>query len=166
MKRKWVLVIPFGMLAVCGVLIGPLHVTYNNSPSLPYGFYRAVGGNIGIGDFVIFSAPNRAPFSEAKRRGWFRDRLLKKVEAGVGDSVSIGVDGVFVEGKKIRNSEQKKADGYGRPMPVFSTKRALTKNEWLLMSQDDPWGFDARYFGALREDEIPMKKVVPLITWR
>ena len=91
-------------------------------------------------------------------------KLLKRVFAQAGDTVSIGEFGIHVNGELLPNSAQVKADIGGHVMPQYRLETVLDDSEYLLLSDLNPNSFDARYFGLIAHVQI--KHVVePLYTW-
>lgn len=91
--------------------------------------------------------------------------LLKRVFAVAGDSVSIGVAGIKVNGELLPNSAQIRADIDGHEMPQYRLgEKMLGDSEYLLMSDVNPNSFDARYFGLIAHAQI-QHVVEPVFTW-
>lgn len=65
-------------------------IVYSQSPSIKYGFFLVTGGEINVGDYVIFNAPEN-PYGFKK--------LLKKVE-------KIEKDNLFVTGRTSKEIEK------------------------------------------------------------
>jgi type IV secretory pathway protease TraF len=73
-----------------------------------------------------------------------------EVAALSGDRVTIGVQGVQVNGVLLKNSAPRPADEAGRPLRAYElSDYALRSEEVLLMSDYNPASFDGRYFGPL-----------------
>ena len=74
--------------------------------------------------------------------------LIKQVAALSGDRVTIGVQGVQVNGVLLKNSALRPADEAGRPLRAYElSDYALRSEEVLLMSDYNPASFDGRYLG-------------------
>ena len=157
-----------GMWAVCAI-----GLRVNGTDSEPIGIYWAVGKEPGKGDFV-FALPPAAPiFKLAKERGYLAAGpspagtcgLIKQV-AVAGDRVTIGIQGVQVNGVLLKNSAPRPADEAGRPLRAYElSDYALRSEEVLLMSDYNPASFDGRYFGPLSRTAI-QSVIVPVITWK
>ena len=85
-------------------------IYYNNTPSFPVGFYKIVDEPVGKGAYVSFCPPQDEVFDMAVARHYINTgncpggygMLLKRVFAVAGDSVSIGVAGIKVNGDLLR----------------------------------------------------------------
>ena len=118
--------------------------------------------------------PASAIFKLAKKRGYLAAGpspagtcgLIKQVAALSGDRVTIGVQGVQVNGVLLKNSAPRPADEAGRPLRAYElSDYALRSEEVLLMSDYNPASFDGRYFGPLSKTTI-QSVIVPVITWK
>ncbi len=145
----------------------------NTTKSIPQGVYKTVSGQAEKGDYVLFCPPATAIFAEAKERGYISIGLcegsaglmMKKILAAKGDVVSSGVNGVFVNGKKLVNSTPKLKDGNGNLMQIFETEKVmLDEQQVLLMSDSSANSFDARYFGLVNKSQIK-SKIQPVLNW-
>jgi len=158
-----------GMWAVCAI-----GLRVNGTDSEPIGIYWAVSKAPAKGDFV-FALPPAAPiFNLAKERGYLAAGpspagtcgLIKQVAALSGDRVTIGVQGVQVNGVLLKNSAPRPTDEAGRPLSAYElSDYALRSEEVLLMSDYNPASFDGRYFGPLSKTTI-QSVIVPVITWK
>lgn len=145
----------------------------NTSDSIPRGLYWMVNRPIVSGDYVIFCPPRQALFQQALVRGYINHGvcpggfgyLMKQVRATQGDRVSILFSGVWVNGQYLRHSRPFLRDGAGRSLPQLTlTNHALNESELLLMTNQSPLSFDARYFGVLSQSQIKAV-IVPILTW-
>jgi hypothetical protein len=110
----------------------------------------------------VFALPPPEPiFKLAKERGYLAAgpspagtcAVIKEIAAVGGDRVTIGAEGVRVNGLLLKNSAPRPADDAGRPLqPYYLRDYALGTDELLLMSAHSPASFDARYFGPLFEN--------------
>jgi conjugative transfer signal peptidase TraF len=148
-------------------------IYYNNTPSFPVGFYKIVDEPVGKGAYVSFCPPQDEVFDMAMARHTISTgncpggygMLLKRVFAVAGDSVSIGVAGIKVNGELLPNSAQIRADIDGHEMPQYRLgEKMLGDSEYLLMSDVNPNSFDARYFGLIAHAQI-QHVVEPVFTW-
>ena len=146
----------------------------NTTPSFPLGLYKIVNKPIEKGRYVSFCPPQGAVFELAVARHYINPgdcpggygKLLKRVFAQAGDSISIDQDGIQVNGQLLPNSGQLELDADGQALPQYRfNKQRLDAGEYLLLSDINPQSFDARYFGLIRRAQI--KHVVePFLTWR
>lgn len=89
---------------------------------------------------------------------------MKQVVAVGGDTVSVGANGVRVNGLRLPHSLPQLADGQGRELPQIKlTRYRLKASELLLMTDQSDLSFDARYFGVLNRSQIKAV-IVPILT--
>ena len=143
------------MWAVCAI-----GLRVNGTGSEPVGIYWAVSRPPAKGDFVFALPPASPIFKLAKERGYLAAGpspagtcgLIKQVAALSGDRVTIGVQGVQVNGVLLKNSAPRPADEAGRPLRAYElSDYTLRSEEVLLMSDYNPASFERK----LREAEIP-----------
>jgi conjugative transfer signal peptidase TraF len=146
----------------------------NTTPSFPLGLYKIVNEPIGKGRYVSFCPPQGAVFELAVARRYINSgdcpggygKLLKRVFAQPGDSVSIDQTGIRINGRLLPNSSQLVSDADGRALPQYRlNKQRLGPFEYLLLSDINPQAFDARYFGLIKRMQI-LHIVEPFLTWR
>ncbi|SCZ86416.1 Plasmid transfer protein TraF [Nitrosomonas mobilis] len=144
-------------------------IYYNHTPSFPVGFYKIIDAPVGKGAYVSFCPPQAKVFDIAMARQTI-DRgncpggygmLLKRVFAQRGDTVSIEAAGITVNEDLLPNSAQ--ISGLELP-PYRMEQKMLDDSEYLLMSDVNPYSFDARYFGLIAHAQI-QHVVEPLFTW-
>lgn len=146
----------------------------NTTPSFPLGLYRIVNEPVTLGAYVAFCPPQGEVFDMAVARHYINagdcpggyGKLLKRVFAQTGDSVSIDQSGIRVNDQLLPNSGQlvRDADGHALAQYHFKKQR-LGPFEYLLLSDVNPQSFDARYFGLIRRAQI-QHVVEPFLTWR
>ena len=172
--------ITYKTFAVVGLLIMALAAVFyfsgvrvNTTKSIPLGFYKTTDVKAKKGDYVLFCPTDAEVFIEAKKRGYISTGLcdgstglmMKKILAAKDDVVSSGVNGVFVNGKKLTNSTPKVKDGNGNLMQIFiAEKVVLDDSQVLLMSDSSANSFDARYFGLVNKSQIK-SKIEPVFNW-
>lgn len=168
MKRFTVYVgVMMSVFMVCG-----LGVRLNATPSIPVGVYRLTNEPIVKGAYVLFCPRPAAVFDMAKARGYLGSgycpggygHLMKKILAVQDDVVSIGTDGVQVNGQLLPLSEPIKLDEAGRPLPNYYASWVLTSYEVLVMSDSNRGSFDGRYFGLIQRSQIE-GVIRPVFTW-
>lgn len=144
----------------------------NTSNSIPIGLYWAVNKPIEKGEYVIFCPKKSLPFVKAMHYGILTKGFcpegsgaLMKYVAGIsGDRITINGEGVFVNGNKLPLSKPILVDGLNHPLPQIQiTNHMLTANELLLMTNQNRFSFDARYFGLTDVAEV-QSVIKPLIT--
>jgi conjugative transfer signal peptidase TraF len=147
-------------------------IRLNTTPSIPVGVYRLTNEPLGKGAYVLFCPPPAAVFDMAKARGYLGagycpggyGQMMKKILAIQYDVVSIGTDGVRVNGQLLPLSAPIKADGAGRPLPDYKASWVLGSTEVLVMSDSNSGSFDGRYFGPIQRLQI-QGVIRPIFTW-
>ena len=147
-------------------------IRLNTTPSIPVGVYRLTNEPLVKGVYVLFCPPPAAVFDMAKARGYLGagycpggyGHLMKKILAVQDDVVSIGTDGVRVNGQLLPLSAPIKADGAGRSMPDYKATRVLGSTEVLVMSDSNSGSFDGRYFGPIQRSQIE-GVIRPVFAW-
>ena len=125
---------------------------YNNTPSVPPGWYARSSGEIAIGALVTVRAQDVAPaYAAARNFTDTGDRFIKRIAASAGD-------GVCADGETIRINDRTVAhravhDSQGRALPRWRGCRMLSADEVFLMG-DTPDSFDSRYFGPVSADNV------------
>ncbi len=154
-----------GVLAV--VVAVSLFVRLNLTPSVETGLYLRTPewlapGPPEAGDLVTACAPVGDAARTALARGYLRRTrtacasgvipVLKRVQGVGGQTVTVDTDGVFVDGRRIREAPPT-ADSDGRPLePAYGTWRLEPGELWL--GSDIPNGFDSRYFGPFGPEQL------------
>ncbi len=166
-----VLVLSIGLFVLSIVLrFGGFYI--NTTSSLPVGLYRIVDEPFSKGAYVAFCPPQSDVFDWAIARGYINSgncpggygQLLKRVHAVAGDKVLIDETGITVNGQWLPNSAQVKTDAFGAVLPQYRFNAVLGESEYLLLSDLNPYSFDARYFGVI--DRVQIVHVVrPVITF-
>ncbi len=144
-------------------------IYYNHTPSFPVGFYKIIDESVGKGAYVSFCPPQDQVFDMAMARHYISageclggyGKLLKRVFAQAGDTVSIDAAGITVNDDLLPNSAQ--ISGLELP-PYRMDQKVLDDSEYLLMSDMNPYSFDARYFGLIAGLQI-QHVVEPFFTW-
>lgn len=165
--------VAIGIVVLFALMVATVpFITVNYTTSYPVGIYYNLYRDAHKGDLVTFCPPDNDIFQEALERGYLAvgfcpqgyGFLIKKILAAKKDEVEFTPEGVFVNGVLIVNTAPKLEDSKRRPMPRVSGKYVLGENEVLLLSDYNPWSFDARYFGILDRTVI-MHPIKPLVTW-
>jgi conjugative transfer signal peptidase TraF len=147
--------------AVMSFLMPPRWIVWNDSESLPIGFYMATDDPPAIGTLIEFQLPsgNSCRASIASTGEWF---LLKPIAAGPGDLVDTSGHVLRINGKSIAPIHR--YDSTGQPLPRFPIHRVLQSDEFFVFS-DRVWNsFDSRYFGPVHRRDIVLVRR-PLWTW-
>jgi conjugative transfer signal peptidase TraF len=155
----------YGLVYAAGIRL-------NTTPSIPVGVYRLTNEPLVKDAYVLFCPPPAAIFDVAKARGYLGagycpggyGQLMKKILAVQDDVVSIGTDGVRVNGQLLPLSAPFKVDGAGRPLPDYKASRILGNTEVLVMSDSHSGSFDGRYFGPIQRSQI-QGVIRPIFTW-
>ena len=134
----------------------------NFTDSMPVGLYKETGKKITKNSYVLLCKEDSF-LQRAKSEGECEDGhkpLLKSVVAEDGDVVTISDEGIFVNYKKLRNSERLKNI---RIQTKNITDYKLLGNEFLVMGRS-PYSWDSRYFGIVRGKEF-ITKVDPILVF-
>lgn len=166
------IIVLLGLLLIASGMFWSSGFRINTTDSIPKGLYRIVQKTPQKGDDVLFCPPNNPEFQEALRRGYISagfcqgelGMVMKKIAAASGDRITINANGVWVNGKKWRDSTPYLYDEAGRSLPQIPfNNRLLTKDEYLLMGVH-PASFDGRYFGIVKKN-ASFKTIKPIV-WR
>ena len=149
-----------------------LGIRINTTPSIPVGVYRLTDDPMIKGSYVYFCPPLTPVFDMAKDRGYISGgycpggfgHMMKKILAVKSDGVTIGADGVHVNGMLLPSSTPILVDGAGRPLPKYEVSKVLGNDEFLLMADNNVRSFDGRYFGAVNRTQIE-GVIRPVFTW-
>lgn len=146
----------------------------NLSHSIPQGLYWLdKKAAFTKGNYLLFCPPETSVFQEAKRRGYLNPgfcsqgygSLMKKLFAIDGDVISIDEKGVSVNEHLLAHSQPLLYDGQGRGLPRLRVKSLrLDRDSLLLMTDQSPISFDARYFGLIARAHI-LGVLKPLLIW-
>src|SRR4029077_6345507 len=131
-----------GVWAICAI-----GLRVNGTDSEPIGIYWAISKPPARGDFVFALPPPKPIFKLAKERGYLAAgpspagtcAVIKEIAAVGGDRITIGAEGVRVNGLLLKNSTPRPADDAGRPpKPYYLNDYTLGTDELLLMSAHSP----------------------------
>lgn len=138
-------------LLLVAVVRGKDWVLYNDSPSVPVGFYLRSNAEPGVGAFVTVRARDVAS-AYAAQRGFTDDgdRFIKRIAAGEGEEVCARGDAVTVGGRTTARAVR---DSAGRALPRWEGCHILHRREFFLLG-DTSDSFDSRYFGIVQSDQI------------
>lgn len=127
---------------------------YNPSPSAPLGWYRLRPEEPVILDAQVAAYAPEWARRLADERGYlpYDFPLIKTVWAVYGDKVCYNKKSVSVP--KRPDIPLLGQDVLGRDMPQKSGCIVLKSDEYLLVSPDVQTGFDSRYFGPVRSENI------------
>lgn len=138
----------------------------NDTLSLPKGLYqleKKQPGALSRGSIVLLCPPRSPWIQLAAQRGYipsgecpgnFRP-MLKPIAAIPGDTVTVSVQGIWVNQKLLANSAPLVTDSKGRPLNSIQAGAYQVKpGEVWLISSYSPKSFDSRYFGPISEKQI------------
>lgn len=151
------------LLVLIGVIIvaPPGFVTppffYNDTPSLPPGFYYIEKtDNIGVGDLIRVCIPDS--WGQLARQRGYLDRgncpgeatpVGKMVVAVPGDTVDVRPEGVRVGGRLLSGSKLHPFDSQERSLEAALGLHVLGPGECFVLSTLYDLSFDSRYFGPV-----------------
>lgn len=167
----WLTVVLLALISV--ILVAPPgFVTppffYNETPSLPKGYYYAVKtDSLEVGDLVRVCVPESWA-QLARQRGYLgrgncgggSTPIGKMVVATAGDTVDVSPDGVRVGGHSLSGSAPHRIDSQGRPLDVALGRHILGPKECFVLSTLYGLSFDSRYFGPVA-CEVPHYVLYP-----
>ena len=140
----------------------------NTSPSLPEGIYLKTWNIPQNGDIVLVSPPDLPVFRNALKKRLLSHgiseagscHIIKIMAASEGDEIVIQKDGMFVNGKKLANSQRQnwQIDGMAE-LPISKKLQGE-----VLLYTPHPLSFDSRYFGPIDRDTI-ISSIKPLLLW-
>jgi conjugative transfer signal peptidase TraF len=168
------LAVALGLLILQGLYLHMIGVRVNVSPSIPLGVYWAKDLPVERGAYVMFCPPQIEVFRHAMIRGYIGGGqcpggygyVMKRVAAASGDVVDVAMDGVRINGSLYPRSALMAVDALGRSMPRYQSDHyTLSEFQLLLMADDHPKSFDARYFGPVQRKQIK-DVIVPILTWK
>ena len=162
------------LLALIGVIMvaPPGFVTppffYNDTPSMPPGFYYVEKtDSIGVGDLIRVCVPDS--WAHLARQRGYLDRgncpgettpVGKMVVAGTGDTVDVSPDGVRIGSQLLSDSKPHLLDSQGRPLEAALGLHVLGPGECFVLSTLYDLSFDSRYFGPVA-CEVPHYVLYP-----
>jgi len=148
---------------VASVPAKPVALVWNVSESVPVGLYRvAPAGTLPPGMITaVHPAPDLARLMATRHYLGSGALLLKPVAATAGRTVCREGFTVTIDGKPVATALR--ADRLGRPLPVWSGCRVLTRDMVFLLARTVPASFDGRYFGPVATSGI-VGRAIPLWT--
>src|SRR6185312_13519037 len=124
-------------------------IFYNASESAPRGWYwltPSISYRTGMRVFAIL--PGNAVALADKRRYLPRTvPILKPIAAVAGDAVCESTGIVRINGELVARALPR--DSQDRPLQAWSGCRALSTEQYFLLSRDSEASFDSRYFGPV-----------------
>lgn len=166
--------VALGLLILQGLFLHLIGVRVNVSPSIPVGIYWARDLPVERGAYVMFCPPQIEVFRHAMMRGYIGGGqcpggygyVMKRIVGISGDVVELREDGVRINGSLYPHSALLAADALGRTMPRYqSDQYTLSEFQLLLMADEHPKSFDARYFGPVQRRQVK-DVIVPVLTWK
>ena len=145
----------FGSAALIALYVSlsrvPDIILYNDTASMPVGFYLRSNDQIALGTIVTVEVHEIAHAYALERGVGSNFRLLKRIAATEGnivcaDGAQITVDG---EVRALRSAR----DSVGRTLPSWSGCRELSEGQYLVLG-DSADSFDGRYFGIVTASNI------------
>ncbi len=127
---------------------------YNPSASAPIGWYKLADRTPPkVGDQVAAYAPNWArKLADERRYLPYEYPMIKTIWASSGTQICVNNNRVSVPNYPVIISLSQ--DSLGRDMPKLSGCFTLKMDEYFLVSPDVQDGYDSRYFGAVRGQNI------------
>lgn len=156
-----------GVVIVAGATAGDRQVLYNDSPSVPLGFWLRADTDTGAltpGAVIAYRPPEAArAYVAAALPRYQRDDLLKPVAAAQGDEFCVLENGnATVNGRSV--AQALTHDPAGRSLPRWRGCKRLDRGEVAVISTAIPNSFDSRYYGPVSSADI-RGAYAPLWTW-
>ena len=166
-------IVVLAALTLAALLVVHTGLRFMLTPSLPLGIYRTVNGPPTRGTIVMACLPERAARLALERGYVWRGSCpggavpLGKIVLGVpGDTITLTIDGVALNGHVVPNSQLRARDSRGRPLQHYAYgSHVLTPGELWLFSPYHPLSFDSRYFGPVESTAV-LSRLAPLWTTR
>ena len=150
----------FVALVVCGAVFGTCAIRYRlvrdwtiGEHCLAFGWYLVDLGNrtVGRGDYVVFLSRETEPFYPSGTR------MLKRVVGVYGDSVRVGHDGVFVNGRFEGGLIHAQPGGrlwkLGKGLEAFSRDEQVPPGKLWVMGTHER-SYDSRYWGYVSTEQV------------
>lgn len=155
-----------GAAAAAGVRVNTTH-------SIPVGLYMVSDAPVRKDAYVLVCPPDDEIFATAKSRGYISSGfcdgrygyLMKRVKGLANDTITVADNGVSVNDELLPLSVPVAADDNGAALPLYRANGyVLGVHQVLLMGDDSPLSFDARYYGPLDVSQI-QTVIEPFFTW-
>lgn len=129
-------------------------VVYNDSPSMPIGWYVRVPGEApATGAIVVFQPPKAAVRYSLVRWGEKpSETFIKPIVAEAGDHVCAQAGTLRINGAVVAHSMT--MDGYGHRLPHWRGCRDLRPGEYFTLATRIKRSFDSRYYGPVTRAQI------------
>ncbi len=161
------------LIALLFLLFFSLGYRLNLTASMPQGVYKITGDKPQRGDTVIFCLDSDNLFTTlAKERGYIgpgscvggMQPLLKILVGLPGDTVTVTLKGIVVNGQLLANTVRPKSDSQGRPMPPSLLQSGdIPQGLALVIAQEHGNSFDSRHFGLIPQSGLQVVNGVLLI---
>ncbi len=163
-----------GFIIFIGVY-GHYNFEINRTESLPLGIYHISSDEtIRRNDIVVFCPPYNEFLEFAEKQGYFgklklvcdnkTPKYMKKAVGLPGDDIFITAAGVYINKRKIKNSEPYEKILSDKIFQNYFKHIKLQDKEYFLISDYNKLSFDSRYFGIVKKEKI-LYKVFPLFTY-
>lgn len=160
--RRCTAVIGLAVAALSWTVVTPPapRLLWNASASAPIGLYRVEPQTMPErGDWVIAWPPIGARSLAASRRYLPTGvPLVKRVAAGIGDTVCATGSAIRINGAKV--ALRRNVDGNGRQLPLWQGCVRLGQGALFLLTSERPDSFDGRYFGVSKRADVIGKAVL------
>lgn len=158
-----------GAILVVSFIVEKTGIIYNNTPSIPTGFYKKSSITLPLKRNELVALCIDEEYSKlAQEREYIgygtcpgnSSQFLKRIVGVEGDKVIINALGVFINGKFVDNSHVFLKDDKNREMPTQNINRVLNMDEYVVMGETND-SFDSRYFGVVQTEQVKnrIKKV-------
>jgi type IV secretory pathway protease TraF len=166
-RSKWLMagICSASILAIVWPHKPGVPILYNDSASVPLGFWLKTSAKVQLGAVIGFRPPPAAmPYVALHMPQYVSAKLiLKYVVAVAGDQICRDAGGTFsVDGRPLGRAVP--ADNHGNRLPVWQGCQTITGNDVAVFSDHIPNSFDSRFYGVIPAQDI-YGVYQPLWTW-
>ena len=142
-----------------------LDIWFNITPSIPQGIYRLSKNENEIkNDSIILFCLNNKYAEIAKDRKYISAGKCRKGLSPIGkhviasypDKVKINNNGIYINGKLVKNTRPLPQDKEGRNLIHTELCKTLKQDEFIVASSKED-SFDSRYYGIVERKDIEGK---------
>jgi len=169
-----VCLLPYLLLILSLVISIKAGLRFNKSPSIALGIYQTTGLPVTKNNYINICVKPSVLLDVAFKHNYlstnllcpnFEPSMMKRIAAITGDTVTIKHDGVWINNQLEPNS---------KPILQFNEfdnsqfiNYQLKENEALLMSDNQKYGFDGRYYGVINlvKDVSKIEVIEPVWTY-
>lgn len=161
-KRAGIVVSAIVLLASFGAAAHAFDVHVNWTDSMPVGVYQRVDAQLERDSWVALCLEGMAAERALERSYVLRgtcpsgtQAILKRIAGVPGDRVSVGPDGISINGVEVPESALREVDARGRPLASFERgETVLADGRYFVLGTNLERSWDSRYFGPIDASQI------------